>query len=184
MIGTTSEIFQKGRQYWLFAFFFFFNRKQSKYSSGIRYSKGEVASAHQVSLVGWLSSKKCLFRGELVFRLAGLLQFAATSLGLQGSLFVVSYHNTSLCHVHDHGGNVNIWCFDCLLRSPFILLGHSNMGLSLISVSIWSIEAFSGVKRTGWLLECLGLLPSLWPIVHRPIVLQSSVFSFICCSLL
>ena len=40
---------------------FFFNRKQSKYSSGIRYSKGEVASTHQVSLVRWLSSKRCLF---------------------------------------------------------------------------------------------------------------------------
>ena len=153
----------------MFAFFFFLIA--SKYSSGIRYSKGEVASAHQVSLVGWLSSKRCLFRGELVFRLAGLLQFAATSLGLRGFPFVVSDHNTPLCHVHVHGGNVNIWCFDRLLRSPFILLGHSNMGSSLISVSIWLIGAFSGVERTGWLLECLGLLPSLWPIVCHPTVL-------------
>ena len=72
----------------------FFFLIASKYSLGIRYSKGEVAFAHQVSLVGWLSSKKRLFRGELVFRLAGLLQFAATSLDLQGSLFVVSDHNT------------------------------------------------------------------------------------------
>ena len=140
-------------------------------SSSIRYSKGKVASAHQVSLVGWSSSKRRLFCGELVFHLAGLVQFAATSLGLQGSLFVVSNHNTPLCHVHVHGGNINIWCFDRLLRSPFILLNHSNIGSSLISVSIWSIEAFSGVERTGWLLECLGLLPSLWPIVHRPTVL-------------
>ena len=74
--------------------FFFFFLIASKYSSGIQYSKGEVASAHQVSLIGWLSSKRRLFCGELVFRLAGLLQFAATSLGLQGSLFVVSDHNT------------------------------------------------------------------------------------------
>ena len=120
-------------------------------------------------LQGWLSSKRRLFRGELVFCFVGLLQFAATSLGLQG--FVVLDHNTPLCHVHVHGGNVNIWCFDRLLGSPFILLGHSKMGSSLISVSIWVIGAFSGVERTGWLLECLGLLPSLWPIVRRPTVL-------------
>ena len=73
---------------------FFFFWIASKYSLGIRYSKGEVTSAHQVSLVGWLSSKMCLFCGELVFRLAALLQFTATSLGLQGSLFFVSNHNT------------------------------------------------------------------------------------------
>ena len=154
----------------MFAFFFFF-LIASKYSSSIHYSKGEVASSHQVSLVEWLSSKRRLFCGELVFCLVGLLQFAATSLGLRGSLFVVLDHNTPLCHVHVHGGNVNIWCFDRLLGSPFILLGHSNMGLSLISVSIWSIGAFSGVEQTGRLLECLGLLPSLWPIIHRPTVL-------------
>ena len=46
-----------------------------------------------------------------------------------------------------------------------------HLGLSLISVSIWSIGAFSGVERTGRLLECLGLLPSLWPIIRHPTVL-------------
>ena len=37
------------------------------------------------------------------------------------------------------------------------------------------MEAFSGVKWIDQLVERLGLLPSLWPIVRRPTVLLSSV---------
>ena len=90
--------------------------------------------------------QKAPFSWRIGLPSVGLLQFAATFLSLQGFLFVISDHNTPLCHVHVHGGNVNIWCFDRLLGSPFILLGHSNMGSFLISVSIWSIGAFSGVE--------------------------------------
>ena len=82
------------RFFYFFILFYFYFYIASKYSSGIRYSKGKVAPTDQVSLVGWSSSKRRLFCGELVFRLAGLVQFVATSLGLQGSLFVVPNHNT------------------------------------------------------------------------------------------